>query len=201
MTNIFVRPDDHFDEAPERPQRDHVDGDVHEPAVQKGTGEDAPPLAVLQNGRRIERTILHHAIDVAAARRRKHPRAADEDFPHVADQVQRDQRTGNLHAGSATITIRASSSEIAWRPFSFSTVIGPPSGAFSITRTFAPGRNPTSSEIAQDLRNLFGDADDRGLAAGLDLRERHADALRIAQIVRRNRMPVRTGLRIVRAAS
>ena len=100
-------------------------------------------------------------------------------------------------ASSATITMRASSSEIACRAPPISTVTGPPSGAFSTTRTCAPGRNPDLAEVAQDLRNFVGDAADDGAAAAR--RSARAERRRVRgsrQISRRNRMAVRAGLRI-----
>ena len=67
------------------------------------------------------------------------PGTTDRDLPKIADDVEQYQKARD----HAIMTMRASSSEIAWRSPSTSIVTGPPSGAFSTTRKRTPGRTPT----------------------------------------------------------
>ena len=102
---------------------------------------------------------------------REHSGTADGDFPKIPDDVDGDQETGD----HAIITVRASSSEMAWRSPSTSIVTGPSERRLFNDAETNAGANSDLAEVAQNLRHLLGDAGDRDVFAGLDLRERNAD--------------------------
>src|SRR5579883_707456 len=109
--------------------------------MQKGAGDDAPPLVVLQHGRRDQAARDQNPVHSGAAgsERREHAGTADFDLPQVRDHVDRDEKPGD----HPIMTVRANSSEMACRSPSISIVTGPPSGALSSTRNRTPGRTPT----------------------------------------------------------
>ena len=114
--------------------------DVHERCVHERARDEAPVLVVLRDRERHERAggVERLHADVASD-------DARADFEELVDERQRvegDEDAGDHFA--ETITIRASSSEIACRSSPTWTVTGPPIGAFSSTRTRAPGRSPIS---------------------------------------------------------